>query len=423
MASTPDGAFVLLLSGAGIAFLYDSSIDDFVSGRQVIPTPVSGYYGPIAAGPNGQYFLTDDQVLNQALTSVGSSSSGTPLGSGRPVAAVTAVGTESFARFTMPVRASASVAPTDAGQVELVDAATLRTTAIASALEGPLSVVLGTARVNVSGRTMALDPSASTAYVLTTSGLSVIPLSAGTPAQAAPQLAGTPVVNSANLTANVAPGGLISIFGKNLSATDNSSGTPLPSILGGTCITLNNAPIPLLATSPTQINAQVPFTLAAGRYPLVVRSVANQAASSTANVTIARYAPAIFFDAQGPAILHHDGTRVNKDHPASRDEPLTIFATGLGVTTGGKVTTGSPSPSNPLAVTATVQVFFGKPTISDAAVIVDWSGLAPGMIGIYQINCRIPGTHLKGDALPVTIRIGGVSNPTTGPTAAVVYVD
>ena len=423
MASTPEGAFVVLLSGTGIAYLYDSSIDDFVSGRQVIPTPIAGYYGPIAAGPNGQYFLIDDQVLNQALTSIGSSSPGGPATVGRPVAAVAAMGAQSFARFSMPARASASVAPTDAGLVEVVDLATLRATATANALEGPLAVVTGTARANVSGRTMALDPAATTAYVLTASGLSVIPLSAATGAPSAPTLAGTALVNSANLTAGVAPGGLVSIFGKNLAAGGSSQGTPLPTILGGTCVTLNNAPLSLLATSPTQINAQLPFTLAAGRYPLVVRSIANQAASASANVTVSKYAPAIFFDAQGPAILHQDGTRVDQDHPASRDEPLTIYATGLGTTTGGKVTTGSPSPSNPLAVTAPVQLFFGNPTIRDAGVIVDWSGLAPGMIGVYQIRCRIPGTHLKGNALPVTVRIGGVSSPTTGPTAAVVYVD
>ncbi|HLK64047.1 MAG TPA: hypothetical protein VKU19_11440 [Bryobacteraceae bacterium] len=417
MAPTPDGAYVLLLSGTGVGYLYDGSVDDFVTSRQVIATPIAGYYGPISAGPGGQYFLVDDQILNQALTAVGSSTSG------RPISAVTAVSASSFARFSMPIRASASVAPTDAGFVELVDATTQRTTATANALEGPLSVVTGTVRANVSGRTMTLDSTASTAYVLTTSGLSVIPISGTTSAQNTPQLAGTAVVNTANLTASIAPGGLISIVGKNLAATGTSSGTPLPSILGGTCITLNNVPIPLLATSPTQANAQVPFTLAAGRYPLVVRSIANQVASATANVTVARYAPAIFFDTDGPAILHQDGTRVNKDHPASRDEPLTIYATGLGVTTGGKVATGNPSPSNPLAVTAPIQLFFGNPTISDAGVIVDWSGLAPGLIGVYQISCRIPGTHLKGNALPVTIRIGGISNPTTGPTAAVVYVN
>jgi uncharacterized protein (TIGR03437 family) len=45
------------------------------------------------------------------------------------------------------------------------------------------------------------------------------------------------------------------------------------------------------------------------------------------------------------------------------------------------------------------------------------------LIGVYQINCRIPGTHLKGDALPVTVRIGGVGSATTGPTAPTVYVE
>jgi uncharacterized protein (TIGR03437 family) len=299
---------------------------------------------------------------------------------------------------------------------------TERTTASANALEGPLTAATGTVRVNTSGRIMALDPSGATAYVLTASGLSIIPIVTAT-TQAAPQLAGSPVVNAANFTAPVAPVGLISIFGKNLAATATASATPLPTILGGTCVTLNNAPIPLLATTAGQINAQVPPTLAAGSYPIVIRSIANQAASGSVNVTVAKYAPAIFFDAQGPVIMHKDGTRVNKQHPATRDEELTIYATGLGATTGGKVTAGMPSPSSPLAVTAPIQLWFGNPTISNTAVIVDWSGLAPGYIGVYQINCRIPGNHYNGNALPVTLRIGGVSSPTTGPTAAVVYVD
>ena len=432
MASTPEGSYVLMLVGSGSALLYDASVDDFVSLRQVIPTPIQGYLGPIAAGPNGQYFLTDDQVLNQALTPIGSAGTG-PVGggglpspsgpsvSGRPVAAVAGGGAQSFARFSTPLRSSASVAPTDAGLIEIVDVTTQRTIATANALEGPLSAVVGTARLTASGRTMALDASGATAYILTASGLSIIPIpSANT---ATPQLAGTPIVNAANFTPPIAPVGLVSIFGRNLG--DNAVGTtsPLPAILGGTCVTLNNAPIPLLATSPGQINAQIPPTLAAGRYPLVVRSISNQTSSAGPTVTVSKFGPAIFFDAQGPMILHKDGTRVNKQHPATRDEPLTIYATGLGTTIGGKVTAGMPSPSNPLAVTGIVQLWFGPPTRSDTGVIVDWSGLLPGSIGVYQINCRIPGTHYKGDAIPVTLRIGGVSSPTTGPTAAVVYVD
>jgi len=438
MVGTPEGAYMLLLGGNGGAYLYDSSVDDFVSVRQVISTPITGYYGPIAAGPNGQYYLVDDQVLNQALTSIGSGAGVTgPVGGGalpvpsgpsgvsRPVSAVAAVGAQSFARFSMPVRASATAATTDAGLVEVVDVTTQQTTKAAAALEGPLTAAVGTARANVQGRTMAVDAAGNTAYVLTTSGLSVIPLTS-TATQTLPQLGNTPMVNVASFTPAVAPGGLVAVLGRNLAQSATApigSTAALPTILGGTCVTLNNSPLPLLATTAGQINAQLPPTVTAGRYPLIVRSIAAGAATGSATVAVAKYAPAVFMDAQGPVIMHQDGTRVDQAHPATRDEPLTIYATGLGVTTGGKVTAGLPAPSSPLAVTAPVQLYFGNPTISDAAVIVDWSGLAPGLIGTYIIKCRIPGTHLKGDKLPVTIKIGGVSSPTTGPTAPVVYVD
>jgi uncharacterized protein (TIGR03437 family) len=432
MVASPDGGYMLLLAGNGTGYLYDSTLDDFVTGRSVVGNPITGYFGPVSAGPSGGYYLANDQFLNAALTSQGSSGSG-PVGggglpapggpgTGRPVAAVATLNAQAFARFTTPIRANATAAVTDAGLVELVETATLRTLATAQALEGPLAVAAGTARVNISGRLMAVDAAGQNAYVLTASGLSIIPMTAAS-TQNAPVLTGNGVVNTANYTAGVAPGGLISIFGRNLGTTAGAGSTPLPTVLGGACVTLNNAPIPLLATSAGQINAQIPPTLAAGRYPLVVRSIANQAASGSVTVTVARYAPAIFLDAQGPAIYHRDGRRVNRANPAKRDEPLTIYATGMGTTTGGRVAAGNPSPSSPLAVTAPVNLYFGDPTYKQAAIIVDWSGLLPGSIGVYQVNARVPGFHLSGDALPVTLRIGGVNSVTTGSGAALVVVD
>jgi uncharacterized protein (TIGR03437 family) len=230
------------------------------------------------------------------------------------------------------------------------------------------------------------------------------------------------VVNSANFQAAVSPGELVAIMGKGLAASATASGSPLPTILGGACVTFNGSPLNLLATSDAQINAQLPLGLAAGRYPLVVHFLTGQTASGTANVTVAKYAPAVFVDSQGAAIFHADGTRVDQSHPGVRDEPLTIYAAGLGPTTGGQVTAGLPSPANPLAVTGKLLVFFGDPTISDSGVIVDWSGLQPGTIGVYQIDCRIPGTHLSGDALKVTLRIGGASSPVTGVNVPLVWV-
>jgi len=200
--------------------------------------------------------------------------------------------------------------------------------------------------------------------------------------------------------------------------------SPLPVVLGGTCVTLNNIAIPLLMTSPGQINAQIPPNLAPGSYPLVIRSLTKQAASATQQITVSKYAPAVLVDASGQlALFHKDGRYVNRDHPGNRDEPLTMYAVGLGATKGGAVTPGVASPASPLAVTDTVQVFFGNPLWEQGEIIVDWSGLTPGFIGLYQLNLRIPGFHIKGDDLPVMLRMGSIDSPTTGPVVPHVDVE
>ena len=267
----------------------------------------------------------------------------------------------------------------------------------------------------VAGRTMALDSTGANAYVLTASGLSVIQMGA-IPPSVRPVLAQNGVANLANYQSSVAPGSLIGIFGSNLASQATSSTTPLPAILGGTCVTLNNAPIPLLATASGQINAQLPTTLAAGSYPLVVHSISSQATSLAAlTVKVAKYAPAVFTDSSGKAAIYHqNGQPVTASNPTTRDQRLVMYATGLGPTTGGTVSTGMPAPSKPLAVTGPVSVYFGPSNYSQSAIIVEWSGLVPGMIGLYQIDLYVPGTHMNGNALPVMVKVGGVSSPVTG---------
>ncbi len=113
---------------------------------------------------------------------------------------------------------------------------------------------------------------------------------------------------------------------------------------------------------------------------------------------------------------------MNRDNPANRDEPLSLYALGLGPPATGKITSGQPSPFEPLATITGVEVFFGNPAWVQGKIIVDWAGLAPGLIGVYQLNVRVPGFHIKGDDLIVTLRIGGVDSPSSGvvvPTVAV----
>ena len=428
LAASPEGAYAVLMDGSGNAYLYDAAADEFVAKHQVFTNPIQGYYGPITAGPNGQYFVVNGTVLNTALTPVGASSVTV---TARPVSAVAAVSANSFVRFVQPVRASATAAVTTAPTVEMVNVNSGAIMGAAAALEGPLSTQSGNTRVNISGRTLAMD--GANAFLLTTSGLSIVPLAVGGPGGGGPPTAASlPRVNSngivsiANYQTALSSGSVASIFGTNLASADTSSSTPLPYILGGVCVTLNNQPMPLILTSAGQINFQIPPELAAGKYPLVIRSIDKKVASAAQTITVSKYAPAVMVDPNtGQAKIYHKdgGNLVTKDNPAKRDEELVIYATGLGPTTGGKVVAGTPSPGDTLAVTGKVSVYFGDKGYSQAPMIVNWSGLTPGLVGVYQINITVPGNHLKGDALPVTIAVGGVSSPTTGDNFPYVAVD
>jgi uncharacterized protein (TIGR03437 family) len=431
MVATPEGEFALLLDGQGFAYLYDAMTDEYVQRRQVVTAPIQGYYGPVGAGPRGQYFLVNGMVLNQALTPMQSAGSvavpsgrpGVTTNVPRPIAAVAPIGTTAFARFAQPARLQNNVLLQETAVVEIVNSNTGAVMRSAAALEGHVSTAVGTARVNVNGRTMAVDSSGSIAYMLTTSGLSVVPLDAPNAADR-PVLNPGGVVDLASYQTRMAPGSLISIFGRNLGVEAVADSTPLPATLGGVCVTLNNQPIPLVMTSPSQINAQIPPELTANRYPIVVRSIERRLASTQQTVTLSRYSPSVFVAGDGQAaIFHADGRQVNSRAPAKRDEPLTMYAAGLGPTRGGRVSSGQPAPSEPLAITDPVKVFFGDPRYREAEMIVEWSGLAPGFVGLYQINIRVPGARIKGDGLPVTVRVGGVDSPATGPVAPVTFVE
>ncbi|MEO7146229.1 MAG: beta-propeller fold lactonase family protein [Bryobacteraceae bacterium] len=438
MASTPNGEYIIVLSGNGMVYLYDALADNFVQSRQVFTNPIQGYFGPITAGPHGQYYVVNGVVLNQALTPVSQSPSA-PNGTTTvpvPIAAVAQVGPTTYARFTQPVRTSTTAPPSGVPTVDIVSASATPTgpgpgsgfpagpLSSFPALEGPTSTVAGTARANVAGRTMAIDSSGTTAYLLTTTGLSVIPLTA-TPASNRPQVFSKGVVDAVAYQSKIAQNGLISVFGQNLAASAMGQSTPLSTVLGGVCVTLNNTPLPLFMTSAGQINAQVPPALAAASYSLTVRSIANNIASQSQSLTISKYAPAVVVDPVSgqTALLHADGRYVTKDNPANRDEHLTLYATGLGLPVSGAAPSGTPQPASPLALTQTVSVYFGNPGYKQAAIIVDFSGLAPGFIGLYQLNLRIPGFHISGDALPVTIKVGGVSSSTGGPVAPLISVN
>ena len=93
---------------------------------------------------------------------------------------------------------------------------------------------------------MAADTTSPTVYAISASGLSVIPLDQPSAADR-PVIAARGAVNLASYQTTVAPNTLLSIFGRNLGSTATASALPLPTILGGVCVTLGSTALPLFA--------------------------------------------------------------------------------------------------------------------------------------------------------------------------------
>jgi len=110
------------------------------------------------------------------------------------------------------------------------------------------------------------------------------------------------VVNAASFTPGtaVAPGSIVSVFGRNLSSADNhASRLPLDTTLGGITLSIGERAVPLFFSGTGQINAQLPFELAPGSRPQVLlrsrRDPAGlEAITLSENITVAGAQPGIF---------------------------------------------------------------------------------------------------------------------------------
>ncbi|MBV8731066.1 MAG: hypothetical protein JO336_14765, partial [Acidobacteriia bacterium] len=176
LVATPDGQYILMVAAStGFVYLYQASVDDWVASRQVFtPSTVTGYIGPVAAGPKGAYYVVNGILLNQALVP-SSGGNSVPGPASRLVSAAAASGNGRFAIFS-PAPSTNGAVP--APIIEILDANTGNVVSQVEALEGPITQVAANARASISGRTMAIDAAGANAYVITTSGLSIIPLAA-----------------------------------------------------------------------------------------------------------------------------------------------------------------------------------------------------------------------------------------------------
>jgi hypothetical protein len=310
MVSTPGSEFIVTLSGNGNAYVYDSTADTYVSSRLLIPAPIQGYYGVLGAGPGGAYYLVNGLIVSQSLTTLGGSATpgavtitpglpGVPGGGGgvvtvintgnRNVAQVAPLSDKLFLRLTTPVRQNITTVTRDDSRttLDIVNLATGEVTLAGVVPENPVVNVFGTTRFNTNPRQMVVDAAGTTAYTITISGLSVVSLSpANTDTRPVINTGTRGIVNSSDGSPNIRPGSFITISGSNLAAAATADSIPVPTVLGGSCVTFGDISVPLLVTSTGQIQAQVPDTLPAGTHVVEVRSLGTAQQSDPVIVTV-----------------------------------------------------------------------------------------------------------------------------------------
>jgi uncharacterized protein (TIGR03437 family) len=232
----------------------------------------------------------------------------------------------------------------------------------------------------------------------------------GLGAATAPVISANGVVNALSYTGgSLAPLEVISIFGSGFGAggTNVPVNNSYPINLGRTKVVIGGIAAPVLAATPTQINAIVPYYLPSSSISVAVQ--VDDVMSAPLTVPLADTALGLATaDASGSgegAILNQDGTVNSSANPAARGSYISLFGTGAGLASpiipAGTAVLATPYPLPQSVVTVTIG---GQPAT------VQYAGAAPTLPnGVLQINVLVPANIPAGNAA-VGVSIGGLAS-------------
>ncbi len=225
----------------------------------------------------------------------------------------------------------------------------------------------------------------------------------------------------------VAPGSWIEIYGSNLATNVRSwtgsdftnNGTTAPTSLDGNAVTIGGQPAYIDYISGGQINAQVPSNVGTGQQAVVVTNSNGGKANYTVTVNATepglfapptfvvggkQYAGAVFNDGVTfvlpPGAV--SGTTSQRANPGDR---ITFYGIGFGPVT--------PVYNAGQVVTAVNALSGFQMQIGGVSATVQYAGLAPGAVGLYQFNVFVPSGATANDLTPVTFTLNGTSGAQT----------
>ena len=237
-----------------------------------------------------------------------------------------------------------------------------------------------------------------------------------------------PVINSI-ITASAfggyagaaAPGSYVEIYGSNLAGTTrlwsdaDFSGASAPTALDMVSVTVNGAKAYISYVSPTQVNVEIPDGIDNGPASVILTYAGRASAPATLTISAQKpglLAPASFNVAgkQYLAAVHSaTGAFVSGGNitgvapaPATSGETLILYGTGFGPVIGtavaGQIANGLTKLATPFTV-----------LMGNSTATVQYAGLAPGLVGVYQFNVVVP-QGLMGNEVTVQTSLNGTPN-------------
>jgi uncharacterized protein (TIGR03437 family) len=229
----------------------------------------------------------------------------------------------------------------------------------------------------------------------------------------APQVA---AVNAANYISGraLAPGTIAAVFpsiSTNIIANGTQTNTviPLPTVMADTEVLINGTAVPLFYVSPGQINFVLPIGLAAnGTADLQIVRQSTGQIYGAAEIALASASPGLFTAAGTGtgqiAALNADNSLNSSSNPAVHGQVIQLFGTGQGFVANAP-TDGMPS-TGLVPTSATPLVLLNNEFVPSTNV--QYSGLAPEEIGVWQINVLIPDSTAPGNSVPLQVFMSSI---------------
>jgi uncharacterized protein (TIGR03437 family) len=233
------------------------------------------------------------------------------------------------------------------------------------------------------------------------------------------------VVDAAAGKSPIAPGSYVSIYGSNLCEPavcvvlpvsnpigDSVTYAPyaLPLTIDGVTVSFDvpsakiSVPGHLTFVSPGQVNVQVPWELQGQTSAQVKVTLYGYSYGNVVTVPLADQAPAFFDIGGGIAAAIGPNGVVTSTNPVKRGALVQLFMNGLGPVTNGPAS-GEFASLTALTYTKAQDTAV---TIGGQPATVQFSGLAPGFPGLYQVNAYVP-TGISAGTVPISLTIAGAT--------------